>query len=157
MKKFNFHFRSTSWFFFFSLLLYLCGAGVGSVFSQTAGSLDSTFGNNGIVISNITNGGDASSSVVVQPDGKIIAVGTSQEGWGNLFSLIRYNSDGTVDESFGIGGKVKTIVINGSDRATSVALQLDGKIVVAGTSKGGSENFADPSSRYLGANIKVSF
>ena len=74
----------------------------------------------------------------MQPDGKIIVVGVSGAGpYSELndFALARYNSDGSLDQTFGSGGKVKTYfpgVDNTGSSATSVALQSDGKLVVGG-------------------------
>jgi uncharacterized delta-60 repeat protein len=109
-----------------------------------AGDLDPTFGNGGKVTTNIgvpfTNADtfDSATAVAIQPDGKIIAVGNTAlnrttNGNGD-FALVRYNADGSIDGSFGIFGKVDTDV-GGSqnDFAKAVALQSDGKIVVAGT------------------------
>jgi uncharacterized delta-60 repeat protein len=98
-----------------------------------AGSLDTSFGVGGIVITSI-----GTSSVVnalaIQPDTNIIAAGaTITDGLGS-FALARYLSDGSLDASFGTGGIVTTAV--GSNQNTAiyaVALQVDGKIVVAGT------------------------
>jgi uncharacterized delta-60 repeat protein len=79
----------------------------------------------------------------VQSDGKIVVVGGVQTAKKNAtakidgsdFGLVRFNTDGTLDSSFGSNGKVTTDFSTASlsdDTATGVALQLDGKIVVAG-------------------------
>jgi uncharacterized delta-60 repeat protein len=66
----------------------------------------------------------------VQPDGKIVTA-----GFGLFkFALARYNSDGTLDPSFGTGGQVTTAIAGLNDGASRVALQGDGKIIVAGRS-----------------------
>ncbi len=74
---------------------------------------------------------------MLQPDGKIIAAGwTVTASDRGDFALARYNADGTLDTSFGAGGKVTTDFTDAPDRtdlASAVALQPDGKIVVAGT------------------------
>jgi uncharacterized delta-60 repeat protein len=82
---------------------------------------------------------DSVNGLAIQPDGKIVAVGVSY-GRSNEFSyeltLVRYNADGSLDPSFGAGGKVFTDFGDGTtaslDFASSVALAPDGKIVVAG-------------------------
>lgn len=107
------------------------------------GALDASFGGTGIVTTPIgTSTSDAIFSIAVQSDGKIVAVGQSgSSGWS--IALARYNPDGTLDASFGGGtGKVTTTIGAISDRATSVALQADGRIVVTGTSyvDGSDEN-----------------
>lgn len=76
--------------------------------------------------------------MAVQPDGKIIVVGSSAMPAGTQVSLVRYLRDGGVDTSFGKGGKVITAVGRGSDAGTAVALQADGKIVVAGRTDSGT-------------------
>src|SRR5690349_9482830 len=76
--------------------------------------------------------------VVVQPDGRIVAVGTTFAGItrGTDFDVLRFNADGTVDTSFGAGGAVSTD-FGALDQAASVALQADGRIVVGGLSGNG--------------------
>jgi uncharacterized delta-60 repeat protein len=102
------------------------------------GSLDQTFGNNGSVQTTFGDPTAAAKAVVLQADGKIIVVGVSGAGSYselNDFALARYNPDGSLDQSFGTGGKVKTHfpgVFNTGSSATSVALQPDGKLVVGG-------------------------
>jgi uncharacterized delta-60 repeat protein len=102
------------------------------------GSLDQTFGNNGSVETTFGDPTAAAKAVVLQADGKIIVVGVSGAGSYselNDFALARYNSDGSLDPSFGTGGKVKTHfpgVFNTGSSATSAALQPDGKLVVGG-------------------------
>lgn len=98
------------------------------------GSLDSTFGNSGIVTTSIANYAYAT-DVTIQPDGQIIVIGGSQ----NSFALVRYNNDGTLDSDFGSSGIITTPI--GTDAGgESVALQSDGKIVTAGPSSDGSHN-----------------
>ena len=104
------------------------------------GSLDAGFGSGGQVTTDLIGGSadeEVAGSVAIQPDGKIIVVGyTSISGRPATvdrnrfdFALVRYNADGSLDSSFGSGGKVTAGVIG---RAFAVALQRDGKIVVAG-------------------------
>jgi uncharacterized delta-60 repeat protein len=91
------------------------------------GSLDASFGGGGKVTTDFA-GFDAASALVVQPDGRIVATGRS----GNAdFALARYNANGSLDSTFGSGGKVTTDV-GGFDAALGVALQSDGKIVAVG-------------------------
>jgi uncharacterized delta-60 repeat protein len=104
------------------------------------GSLDQTFGTAGMA--NVVFGDDTAevSKILVQPDGKIVVAGTSGRGQGNDmndFALARFNSDGGIDKSFGVGGKLKTHFsgANSGTRAGSAVLQPDGKIVVAGSYK----------------------
>jgi len=97
---------------------------------NTNGSLDAGFGNLGTVTTDLGSV-DSISSVAVQPDGRILAGGYSN----NNFALARYNPDGTLDTRFNATGIVITDV-NLADRAEAVALQPDGSIVLAGTSSG---------------------
>ncbi|MBS1745505.1 MAG: T9SS type A sorting domain-containing protein [Bacteroidetes bacterium] len=90
------------------------------------GKPDSSFGKNGIVIADY-GAGDVGHDVILQPDGKIIVEGASS----GYFITLRYLNNGSLDQSFGDGGKVIT-TFNGLATGTSVALQADGKIVAAG-------------------------
>jgi uncharacterized delta-60 repeat protein len=96
------------------------------------GSLDASFDNNGIVTTNIEITCQAL-AVVLQPDGKIVAVGYALNDSINVFALARYNTNGTLDNSFDTDGIVTT-AINDGCQANAVTLQTDGKIVVAGLS-----------------------
>ena len=99
-----------------------------------AGDLDLTFDNDGKVVTDLAGNG-AVMDVKVQPDGKIVAAGTLTIDDSNSdFALARYNRDGSLDSSFGAGGKVTTDFIGLFDRVNALALQPDGKIIVAGLS-----------------------
>ena len=105
---------------------------------ETAGTLDNSFDLDGKRTTPIGSGDDYASGVALQPDGKIIAVGYSYNGSDDVFALARYNSDGSLDDTFGEGGKRTTPIGSGNDYALSVALQSDGKIVAVGYSSNGS-------------------
>jgi uncharacterized delta-60 repeat protein len=96
------------------------------------GSLDATFGSGGKVITPVGSSTDQAYSVALQPDGKIVLAGYAIGSNGYDFAVTRYNADGSLDATFGSGGKVLTPVGSSTDQAYSVALQPDGKIVVAG-------------------------
>lgn len=100
---------------------------------KTDGTLDNTFGNGGKVTTDIDST-DYGNSVAIQNDGKIIVAGNSMVDSNVDFALVRYNTDGTLDNTFGNGGKVTTAIGNSDDRASSVTIQSDGKIVVTGSS-----------------------
>ena len=107
------------------------------------GTLDTSFDGDGKVITNSNNNGDHAYSVAIQSDGKILLAGASDNTGNDDFALYRYNTDGSLDASFGTGGKVVTAVGGGDDIGTSVAIQSDGKIVVVGHSEnGGYYDFA---------------
>ena len=105
------------------------------------GSLDTTFGNQGVTVTGFGDGSTDGRAIVLQPDGKIIVAGVSGAGpYSELndFALARYNANGSLDPAFGTGGKLKTHfpgVYNTGSNATAVALQSDGKIIVAGRYK----------------------
>lgn len=95
--------------------------------------LDPTFGNNGKVITAFGTADDLALRLALQPDGKIIVVGVAGDSSFNSdFAVARYNSNGTLDTSFDGDGKVTDDINGDEDSANTVALQPDGKIVVAG-------------------------
>ncbi|MEI8047944.1 MAG: T9SS type A sorting domain-containing protein [Bacteroidota bacterium] len=96
------------------------------------GTLDVTFGNNGLVSTSFNNE-ESVNAIAVQPDGKIIAAGQTRTPNTNnyAFALARYNTDGSLDNSFDSDGKVITNV-GGYNGANSVKIQPDGKIIAAG-------------------------
>lgn len=105
----------------------------------SAGALDPAFGGGAEVTTNFNAGGssdDKGQAIAVQSDGKVLVAGTVERSAGNSdFGIVRYKADGTIDTSFGTNGKV-VIPFNLSgrqtDRATGIAVQADGKIVVVG-------------------------
>lgn len=84
--------------------------------------------------------GDAGYSLAVQADGKFVVVGRSDNGSNYDIAVARYNADGSLDTSFSGDGKVTTGIGTGDDSGQSVAIQADGKILVAGYSYNGSNN-----------------
>lgn len=111
------------------------------------GSIDNSFGNNGIIKTAIGSGNDDLFSLRVQSDGKILAAGTTDNGTFD-FCLVRYNSDGSLDNSFGNNGIVITDFDNRYDRATSIQIQPDGKILVGGIAEITSNNMDFACVRY---------
>lgn len=103
------------------------------------GSLDAGFGNGGKVTTAIGDSDDRGHGVALQSDGKIVVVGISNGPNYDDFALVRYNINGSLDTSFGVNGKVTTAIGSGNDQGFSVALQSDGKIVVAGASNSAIE------------------
>jgi uncharacterized delta-60 repeat protein len=100
------------------------------------GKLDRSFGQGGTILTSFGSfsGADA---LVIQPDGKIVAVGSAASDFG----LVRYTASGKLDRSFGSGGKAATnFGVRGPgenpsvDQGLAVAVQADGKLVVAGSS-----------------------
>ena len=95
------------------------------------GTLDTSFGSGGSVTTNL-GGIDEGFDLALQPDGKIVMVGRSGGLTGFDFGVVRYDADGSLDTAFGTGGVVRTDFAGGADYAHGVAIQADGKIVVAG-------------------------
>jgi uncharacterized delta-60 repeat protein len=101
-----------------------------------AGLPDSSFGINGLTVTNFPNGrGSNISSIAIQADGKIVAAGSISDivSGDFVFALARYKLNGTLDSAFGLNGIVIDTIANAASQATGVALQADGKIVVCGT------------------------
>ena len=111
------------------------------------GSLDLSFGSGGIVTTNFAgfDSIDSIFAIFVTSDGKITAAGASRAASPGDFAVARYNSDGSLDSSFGSGGKVTTDVLAGSDdTGNGVVVHPDGSITAAGTasSTSGTSSFA---------------
>jgi uncharacterized delta-60 repeat protein len=96
------------------------------------GDFDLTFGSSGKVILPAAENSDNATGVAVQPDGKIIVSGYCRVSGQADFCVSRLNRDGSIDSTFGNGGKITTAVGNGFDGAFALALQADGKILVGG-------------------------
>lgn len=100
------------------------------------GSLDYSFGSNGICKIQVGGASTQGRSLLIQPDGKIVACGYADAD----FAVARYHANGTIDTSFNGTGEVKTNLENdiptfgSNDAVSSSALQPDGKIVVGGES-----------------------
>ena len=109
-------------------------------------SLDTSFDGDGILTTDIAGAADQAWGVAVQSDGKIVVVGDADTGGTVDFAVVRYNTDGSLDTSFDTDGIVTT-ALQSPDRgdvARAVAIQTDGKIVVAGYSERnpGNRDFA---------------
>lgn len=98
------------------------------------GGIDAGFGTGGKVITQVGTRGDSARAVAIQPDGRIVVAGwTDSTGTDSNFLVLRYRSDGTLDPTFGDNGRYVHAFGTGTDRAHAVAIQDDGRIVVAGT------------------------
>jgi uncharacterized delta-60 repeat protein len=93
------------------------------------GALDHSFGGDGKVSTDFTNGKDSANAVVVQDDGKVVVAGGANN---SAFALARYRGDGSLDHTFGGDGKVTTRFPLGGGSAFGLALQSDGRLVAAG-------------------------
>src|SRR6185436_1806243 len=121
--------------FFFGLLGVALLSALPASTLAAPGDLDPTFGNGGKVITEFHFAHAV--EVAVQADGKIVVAGTDESSTPNSaqFVLARYYSDGSLDSSFGNGGKVSTSV-GQFNYAHAMVIQADGKIVVAGSAGG---------------------
>ena len=101
------------------------------------GSFDNSFGNSGTVVTTVGISASEIFAVTIQSDGKIIAAGYSTQDFdlGTDFTLVRYNADGTLDNSFGNGGIVQTDFNFSEDQVYSIAIQADGKILAVGPTR----------------------
>ena len=102
------------------------------------GTLDPSFGSSGTVRTDFAGASDDAGALVLQPDGKLVAAGRTASGGYADFALVRYNPDGTLDPSFGSGGRVVTDLGGSDDEADALVLQPDGKIVAAGRAFNGT-------------------
>jgi uncharacterized delta-60 repeat protein len=106
---------------------------------NTDGTLDTSFGTGGKVITDFVGASDSAQAIAIQGDGKIIAVGWAFNGTNNDFAMARYNTDGTLDTGCGGSGKVLRDFAGTHDEASAVAIQSDGKIVVGGNTQVGTQ------------------
>ena len=119
---------------------YTFGTGFGPDFGVarvrgTDGVLDTTFSGDGLLTTDFSGGGDIANDVALQSDGKIVVIGQTSLSSDTDVALSRYTTQGTLDTTFSGDGKQIT-ELNGvgdiREKMSSVALQSDGKIVVAG-------------------------
>lgn len=98
------------------------------------GTADVTFGaGSGAALLDL-GGQDIAEDVLVQQDGKLVLVGSSTVAGNTNIAIVRFNADGTPDSTFGAAGGRVLIDLGGADEANAVAVQFDGKIVVAASS-----------------------
>jgi uncharacterized delta-60 repeat protein len=132
--------------------------GLGQVAGAAPGDLDPSFDADGLVLTHFgridddSPGGrsDTGVSVVAQPDGKLVVAGSSNSFdtfEPGDFALARYNSDGSLDSSFGSGGRVLTD-FGAFDFANTLIVQRDGKLVAGGLSFGETANDVLALARY---------
>lgn len=113
----------------------------------TAGDLDPSFGSNGKVVTDLgfdePSNDFATDVAVYQTDGKFVVAGYESDaiGWWSDMVVTRYNADGSLDTTFGSGGKTRFgfggALFERADVARSVQVDVQGRIVVAGSSDGG--------------------
>jgi len=113
------------------------------------GTLDGSFGTGGFVRTDFFGGFDFATSLVLQPDGKLVAGGLEDHddtGWN--YALARYNPNGSLDTTFGSVGRVSTDFFGFSDFGRALAMQSDGKLVMAGGIQLADERFSFGLARY---------
>jgi uncharacterized delta-60 repeat protein len=119
------------------LVVGVGGMAAGAAAPSAAGSLDTTFGTGGRVTTDFGGFGDRADAVAVQTDGKLVAAGfttvLSESGGATAdFAVARYDALGTLDPTFGVGGKVSTDFFGDNDEVLALAALGDGTVVVAG-------------------------
>ncbi len=106
------------------------------------GTPDTSFGAAGLVTTDFSGGSDVATSLAIQANGQILLAGATSplppgegqgEGAESSFALARYNTDGSLDTSFGTSGLVTSSFGDGDDVAAGVAVQANGSIVVCGS------------------------
>ena len=146
------------------ILLAGAAGGAGGRFAlaryDITGALDTDFGGDGKVTTNLAAGSDAATGVAVLGDGKVVAGGWSGPvpivPWFGpaasddfRFAVARYDPTGLLDPTFGVNGTVTTNFTKGSDHAWDMGVQADGKVILVGRAGGSGGRFA--SARYLAA------
>ncbi|MBK8040216.1 MAG: choice-of-anchor D domain-containing protein [Verrucomicrobiaceae bacterium] len=106
------------------------------------GTPDTTFGNNGSVTTTIGTGTDIGRALLLQGDGRIVLAGYYSNG-NDDYALARYNADGSLDGTFGSGGKVTTPGTAGTDRFYAVAAYPGGRILAAGETRNSGNTSTD--------------
>ncbi len=109
-----------------------------------AGRPDASFGTNGVVVTDFGTLDDRAAAVAVQPDGKVVAAGTS----GGSLAVARYDAAGRPDDGFSTDGRTVTPVGTAA-RGVGVALAPDGRIVVAGQTDAPETGTSYAVARYL--------
>jgi uncharacterized delta-60 repeat protein len=127
--------------FWFLSLVILALLGTNEACAQ-AGAFDTSFSGDGKVTTAIGSSQDETAAMLLQPDGKILVAGSSIVP-NYDFALVRYNVNGSLDNTFSGDGKVTVPIGTSDDMCTAMALQADGKIVLAGyTDNNTDDDFA---------------
>ncbi len=107
------------------------------------GALDPTFDTDGIVLTDISGGGDDDGFfLTLQSDGKILVAGDTEGSTGFDLAVVRYNTDGSLDNTFDGDGYVITDFAGGDETGYDVMVQSDGKIIALGSSWGAVSSIA---------------
>ncbi len=103
------------------------------------GQLERAFGGgSGVVLRPFAGPSGHVAGVVMQPDGMIVYGGSAGDPPNSLFTAVRYDAEGTFDQTFGRGGKISTSFAGKNSVATSLALSPTGRIILGGASAPGT-------------------
>ncbi|MDQ4120955.1 MAG: hypothetical protein M3209_05875 [Acidobacteriota bacterium] len=128
--------------FWLSIFLFLIIAATAA--SGAPGDLDTTFGVGGKLLSGLGGAEDSAQATAAQTDGKLVVAGHAAQGSVFQGMLVRYNADGSIDSSFGAGGRIRISTPQAvSVFLLAVKIQSDGKIVVAGVTQGADVSTRD--------------
>src|SRR5205814_3777910 len=114
----------------------------------SSGHLDSSFGSSGFVFTDFGGEFDQAASVSIQSDGKIVVSGVASVGGHSRFAIARYCSNGNLDSSFK-GGMV-TLAINSEASASAMAIDSQGRFVLAGFTYNNQGNYDFATARFIG-------
>ena len=125
-------------------ILYLAAILPSLALAQPAGNLDLTFNGTGFNVTNVGSSADKAFDLAILDNGKILVAGTTfANATGNDFLVLCYNSDGSLDQTFGNNGKITTDLNLGSDdQAIELAVLSDGSFILAGFSDNGTDKDA---------------
>jgi uncharacterized delta-60 repeat protein len=124
------------------LLSIIAALFLASSASAAPAGLDPSFGSGGIAKNALGYGSDGGAAVAVQPDGKTVVVGSSQDPVdtsNDQFVFSRYLENGSLDPTFGIGGQAAVSFGSGEAAALDIAIQPDGKILAVGYDEVGGD------------------
>src|SRR5690554_6731733 len=102
------------------------------------GSFDTSYGDNGVAIARVVDGSNYAGDILLQSDGKVVIAGYTVLETVYDLAMARFDVDGNLDDTFGIGGMVNTDYNGGEDYGSAMALQPDDKIILAGNTFTGS-------------------
>jgi uncharacterized delta-60 repeat protein len=106
----------------------------------SAGTLDPTFGTGGVALTDFDYSTDFATAIAIQKDGKIVVAGSSTNIAGSTIAVARYLRSGALDRTFGIVGQVETNLGGNTNYANALAIQKNGRIVVAGSTDATGSN-----------------
>jgi uncharacterized delta-60 repeat protein len=125
---------------------------------NTDGTLDTDFSGDGKFFYGLGTGDSQANGMAIQPDQKIVLAGQAVSGGYQVFAAMRLTTAGLLDSSFSGDGSVTTAVVSSADNyGQAVAVQADGRIVVAGSANNGSHNDFAVVRYTTGGNLDTTF